>query len=185
MNGENTASTPSARPKRTLRWLRWIVVGLVLLVILFFASLFAIRSWLLPDLTVLQPRIETKLSEVLKQPVRLQGLGIQWNWASADLALGSITIGPADAPVIQASGIKTTLLAYPLLWGTVQTSAEGLRVDALTIAASQTGTVAAPQWRLAGFDLATPSDGAGLRWALTQHLGTDRACPNCVRSWWA
>jgi uncharacterized protein (TIGR02099 family) len=168
MNGENTASTPSARPKRTLRWLRWIVVGLVLLVILFFASLFAIRSWLLPDLTVLQPRIETKLSEVLKQPVRLQGLGIQWNWASADLALGSITIGPADAPVIQASGIKTTLLAHPLLWGTVQTSAEGLRVDALTIAASQTGTVAAPQWRLAGFDLATPSDGAGLRWALTQ-----------------
>jgi uncharacterized protein (TIGR02099 family) len=168
MNGENTASTPSPRPKRTLRWLRWIVLGLVLLVILFFASLFAIRSWLLPDLTVLQPRIETTLSEVLKQPVRLQGLGIQWNWASADLALGSITIGPADAPVIQASGIKTTLLAHPLLWGTVQTSAEGLHIDALTIAASQTGTVTAPQWRLAGFDLAAPSDGAGLRWALAQ-----------------
>jgi uncharacterized protein (TIGR02099 family) len=168
MNGENIASTPSARPKRTLRWLRWIVLGFVLLVILFFASIFAIRSWLLPDLTVLQPRIEAKLSEVLKQPVRLQGLGIQWNWASADLALGNIVIGSADAPVLQASGIKTTLLAHPLLWGTLQTSAEGLHVDALTIAATQTGAVATPQWRVAGLDMSAPSDGAGLRWALAQ-----------------
>ncbi len=168
MNGENTTPTPSAQAKRTLRWLRWIVLSLVLLVVLFFASIFAIRSWLLPDLTVLQPRIEAKLSEVLKQPVRMQRLGIQWNWASAELTLGSIAIGPTNTPIIQASGIKATLLAHPLLWGSVQTSEDGLLIDTLTIAAAQTDTPTTPKWWLGGFDMSAPSDGAGLRWALAQ-----------------
>ncbi len=168
MNGENIAPTTPRPTQRRLRWLWWILFAAVLLVVLFFASIFAIRAWLLPDLSALQPRIEAKLSEVMKQPVRVQGLGIQWNWASADIALSSLAIGPSDAPVISASGIKATLLAHPLLWGAVQTSGNGLSIQSLTITATQTGTVATPQWHVAGLNMAAPSDGAGLRWALAQ-----------------
>jgi uncharacterized protein (TIGR02099 family) len=148
------------------KWLLRGMIALLVMLAILVVGLYAIRTWLLPDLTVLQPRIEAKLTETLKQPVRLEGLSAAWNWASLDLKLGQLAIGPVGAPVVQASGAKTTLSAYPLLWGSVQT--QNLSLERLTIVATQSGTVEKPQWLLAGIDPAAPSDGAALRWALSQ-----------------
>ncbi len=148
------------------KWLWRALIALLILLVFAVAAIYAMRTWLLPDLTVLQPRIEAKLSETLEQPVRLQGLSAAWNWASIDLNVSQLAIGPQAAPLVQASGIQTTLDAYPLLWGSINT--QSLAVDTLRLAATQTGTLAKPQWFVAGIDTAAPSDGAALRWVLSQ-----------------
>ncbi len=152
--------------QRVKTWLLRAFYALLIVHIVVIAGIYAIRTWLLPDLTVLQPRIEAKLSETLKQPVRLQGLSAAWNWASLDLKLGQLAIGPLEAPLVQAHSIETTLSAYPLLWGSVNTQA--LRAQQVSIAAQQSGSITAPKWLVAGVDIAAPSDGAAMRWVLNQ-----------------
>lgn len=158
---------PPSRPMKTLgKWLLRAFYVLLIVHVVVVAGIYAIRTWLLPDLTVLQPRIEAKLSESLKQPVRLQGLSAAWNWASVDLKLSQLAIGPLEAPLVQARNIETTVSAYPLLWGSVNTNV--LRAQQLSLAAQQTGSKTEPKWLIAGVDMAAPSDGAALRWAFAQ-----------------
>ncbi len=162
-----SASQPVKLLGSVWRWLRWGVLAALLLAGLCVAAVFALRTWLLPDLTVLQPRIEAAISKAIAQPVRLSGMGAQWGWASADVHVDAISIGDAQAPVLQAKGLTGTVLAYPLLWGAVQT--EGLSIASLTLAAQQTSPPAhTPSWRVAGLELSKPSDGAALRWLLKQ-----------------
>jgi uncharacterized protein (TIGR02099 family) len=158
---------PPSRPMKTLgKWLLRAFYVLLIVHVIVITSVYAIRTWLLPDLTVLQPRIEAKLTQVLQQPVRLQGLSAAWNWASVDLKLSQLAIGPLDAPLVQAQSIETTVSAYPLLWGSVNT--QTLSAAQVTLSAQQTGSKTQPKWFIAGVDIAAPSDGSALRWALNQ-----------------
>jgi uncharacterized protein (TIGR02099 family) len=148
---------------------KWLLRALLLLfVLLVFATtcVYAIRTWLLPDLTVLQPRIETELSKRLKQPVHLRGISAAWNWASVDIASQYVSIGPELKPQLALTNAKVRIMLHPLLWGELQT--EYLTVDKAAVNLTQAGPVNKPQWLAAGFDLSQPSDGSGMRWLLKQ-----------------
>ncbi len=153
-----------------VRWLLRGAIALGVLLLLAVCAIYALRTWLLPDLTVLQPRIEAKLSETLKQAVHLNGLSAAWNGANVDIRVQGVSIGDANAPVLRAANIQATISAYPLLWGKLHT--QSLNLASLTLLAEQDGSPAAPHWRVAGVDLSAPSDGAALRWALAQPMLT-------------
>jgi uncharacterized protein (TIGR02099 family) len=138
-------------------------LGLALLIA---ALITALRLWLLPDLTVLQPYIEHKLSIQLKQAVHIDGLKAQWHWDSATLDVAQVSIGAKEKPHLLAKGLHSRIPLYPLLWGTVAT--QGLSIQQLKLAIKQTGTHSAPHWFVAGIDLNQPSDGAAMRWLLQQ-----------------
>ena len=148
------------------RWLVWFVLSLLILLAVAVAAVFVLRTYLLPDLATLHPRIEAQLSESIKQPVRFEGLSTDWNWVSVDVRVKSIEIGSPTAPSATLKGTHTRVLLHPLLAGELRT--EFLNVDSASLNALQTGTPAAPQWRVAGFDLNERGDGAGLRWLLNQ-----------------
>ena len=177
------SATPivNAKPRKARPYDFYLFIA-VAIVLLLAAAIYASVRWvLLPDLHVIHPQIEAKLSEALKQPVKLEELQLRWDGPAIEAQLRQLTLGAAEAPELHAQGISTRVAFFPLLAGIVST--ERITVETLSFTvqqknASPAGGLSAQDkskdgknqaaWFVAGQDMQAKSDGAALEWLLTQ-----------------
>lgn len=145
--------------QKTIRLSAYAVLAALGLLI---ATLWALRTFFLPDLSVLQPRIETVLSAALKQPVHIKGFRAVWELTQISFHVDSLSVGADQTPALRVLDVDATLDALPLLAQQLRLNTASVGQLDVTAQRSQAGV-----WSVAGVPTSSEPNPHSAQWLRT------------------